>query len=64
MIKYVASRAFYLFLATKLINSIIQEHNVRLCLSYDNKFTLKAHVRFKKFCHYVHNVVMVDISYT
>ena len=31
------------FLAMSLINSIIQEHNVRFYLSYDIKITLKSH---------------------
>ena len=41
--KMQACRAFYLFFATSLINSIIQEHNVRFYLSYDIKITLKSH---------------------
>ena len=41
-IKCKAYRAFYLFLATSLINSIIQEQNVRFYLSYDIKITLKS----------------------
>ena len=43
-IKCEAYRAFYLFFATNLINSIIQEHvNVRFYLSYDISFTLRSH---------------------
>ena len=42
-IKYEACRAFYLFFAMSLINSIIQEHEFRFNLSYDIKNTLKFH---------------------
>ena len=38
-----ACRAIYLYYATSLINSIIQEHNVRFYLSYEIKITLKSH---------------------
>ena len=38
-----ACRAFYLFFATSLINSIIQEHEFRFYLSYVIKNTLKSH---------------------
>ena len=43
-IKCEACRAFYLFFATSLINSIIHDTNVRLYLSYDIKISLKAHI--------------------
>ena len=39
-----ACRAFYLFFATRLINSIRQEHE--FYLSYDIMITLKSH-----YCH-------------
>ena len=42
-IKCEACRAFYLFYAISLINSIIQEHVVRFYLSYDIKISLKYH---------------------
>ena len=42
-IKCEACQAFYLFFAASLINSIIQEHNVRFYLSYDIKITLKSY---------------------
>ena len=49
-----ACRAFYLFFATSLINSIIREHECRLFLSYDIKITLKSH-----FCR--KNVIILSI---
>ena len=50
-----ASLTFYLFLATSLINSIIQESmNVRFYLSYDIKITLKSH-----FC--LKNVIILSL---
>ena len=42
-IKCEACRAFYLFSATSLINSIIHDTNVRFYLSYGIKISLKAH---------------------
>ena len=42
-IKCEACRAFYLFFATSLINSIIQGTNVRFYLSYDVKIILKSY---------------------
>ena len=42
--KMQACRAFYLFFATSLINSILMEHkNVRFYLSYDIKMILKSY---------------------
>ena len=38
-----ACRAFHLFFATSLINSIKQEHACEIFLSYDIKITLKSH---------------------
>ena len=38
-----ACRAFYLFFATSLINSIIDGHSCKIYLSYDIKITLKSH---------------------
>ena len=57
-----ACRAFNLFFATSLKNSIIQEHdNVRFYLSYDIQITLKSHFLCKKTlysCHFMYaNVV-------
>ena len=39
-IKCEACGAFYLFFATSLINSIIQEHEFRFYLSYDKYFEI------------------------
>ena len=60
LLNMLGKRAFYCFFAMSLINSIIQEQNVRFYLSYDIKITLKSHFwrKMLKFCHYVHNVVM------
>ena len=44
---------FNLFFATSLINSIIQETNVRFYLSYDIKCTLKSHVWREKRYNFV-----------
>ena len=49
--KFDSCQAFYLFFATSLINSIIQEHEF---LSYDIKITLKSH-----FCR--KNVMILSI---
>ena len=53
-VKCEACRAFYLFFATSLINSLKQEHNVRFYLSYDIKITLKSH-----FC--CKNVIILSL---
>ena len=63
MIEFIkrAGEKINLFVATSLINSIIQSRNVRFYLSYDIKITLKSHFLHKKrleFCHYVSNIVM------
>ena len=42
-IKCEACRAFYLFFATSLINSIIHDTNFRFYLSFDIKISRKAH---------------------
>ena len=42
-IKCEACQAFYLFFATSLINSLIQEHECRFYLSYDIKSIFKSH---------------------
>ena len=52
-IKCEACRAFYLFFATSLINSIIQEHEFRFYLSYDIKYTLKSHFWREKRYYFV-----------
>ena len=39
--------SIYLFFATSLINSIIQDHDVRFYLSYDIKIILKSHFGVK-----------------
>ena len=49
-----ACRAFYLFFATSLINSIKKSTIVRFYLSYDIKNTLKSHFWRK-------NVIMLSI---
>ena len=53
-IKCEACRAFYLFFATSLINSITQEHDVRFCLPYDFMITLESH-----FCR--KNVIILSL---
>ena len=45
-----ACRAFYIFFATSLMNSIIQEHE---CLSYDINISLKSHFCSKKCYNFV-----------
>ena len=54
-----AYRAFNLFFAANLINSIKQEHD----LSYDIVITLKLHIWRKTsyFFHYLRNVVIIDV---
>ena len=60
-----ACRAFYLFFAASLINSINKSTNVRFYLSYGIKITLKSHFCCKTlhFWHYVRNVVMNVIAF-
>ena len=45
----------FIFFATSLINSIMQETNVRFYLSFDIKITLKSH-----FCR--KNVIILSLS--
>ena len=53
-IKCEACRSFYIFFATRLINSIIQEQNFRFYFAYDIKITLKSH-----FCR--NNVIILSL---
>ena len=47
-----------------LINTIIQEHDWQIVLSYGIKITLKSHFGVKKFriCHYEHNYVLSVVN--
>ena len=55
-IKCEAYQTFYLFFATSLINSIIQEHECYILFIINIKITLKSH-----FCH--KNVIIFFIMY-
>ena len=68
-----ACRAFYLFYAMSLINSILQEHDVKFYLSYDIKITLKCQFHRKNViilslctqrCYGRHNVSRKSINRT
>ena len=70
-IKCKACRAFYLFFATSLINSI-KSMNVRFYLSYEIKITLKSQVCRKnililslctQYCYGRHNVSRKSVNH-
>ena len=71
-VKCETGRAFYLFLATSLMNSITQEHKVRFFLSYDIKISLNSHFWRKnviilsvcmQHCYGRHNVSQKSVNH-
>ena len=71
-VKCKACRAFDLFFATSLINSLILKHEFRFYLSYDIKITLKSHFCLKNFiilslctqrCYGHHNVSQKSVNH-
>ena len=72
VIKCEACRAFYIFFATSLINSIIQKHEIWFIFTYDIKITLKSHLELRKNvmilictlrCYGIHNVSLKSVNH-